>query len=73
MNAALVQHASSPAAPCWFCGQPEVLEIGNIPKVRWSRTLRPQAKPTPHPIPQSASVAALLWIGDPAGPGLCSL
>jgi hypothetical protein len=30
MNTALVQHASSPAAPCWFRGQPEVLEIGNI-------------------------------------------
>jgi len=30
MNTVLVQHASSPAAPCWFCGQPEVLEIGDI-------------------------------------------
>ncbi len=30
MNAALVQHASPPAAPCWFCGQPEMLEIGDI-------------------------------------------
>jgi hypothetical protein len=25
-----MQHASPPAAPCWFCGQPEVLEIGDI-------------------------------------------
>ncbi len=30
MTAALVQPASSPAAPCWFCGQPEMLEIGDI-------------------------------------------
>ncbi len=30
MSTVLARHASPPVAPCWFCGQPEVLEIEQI-------------------------------------------
>ncbi len=30
MSTVPARHASPPVAPCWFCGQPEVLEIQEI-------------------------------------------
>jgi len=54
-------------------GRPRGSHGAFIPKVRWSRTLHPKAKPAPRPVPPPAPAETPLWIGDAASASACSL